>query len=157
LDLSSAAAGPGAIVYEQFGALHLYDLASGRTKTVRVRIEADFPELHPHTVRVSGALHDARVSPDGDRAVFEARGDLLVLDAASGKARNLTSSPGVRERAPAWSPDGKTVAYFSDESGEYALHLRAADGNRPIEKIALGRPPSFYYAPRWSPDGTKIA
>src|SRR5438876_796166 len=61
------------------------------------------------------------------------------------------------ERDPAWSPDGKRVAYFSDQSGEYGLHFRRADGGGAVEKIDLGRPPSFYYSPRWSPDGTKIA
>src|SRR5262249_14796127 len=64
---------------------------------------------------------------------------------------------GVMDRDPAWSPDGKTLAYFSDESGEYALHLRSADGTGDVEKISLGAPPSFYYSPRWSPAGTKIA
>ncbi len=61
------------------------------------------------------------------------------------------------ERSPAWSPDGKTLAYFSDESGEYGLHLRSAEGRGTVEKIDFGTPPSFYYSPSWSPDGTKIA
>ena len=42
--------------------------------------------------------------------------------------RNLTNTPGVMERDPAWSPDGKSVAYFSDESGEYALHIKPQNG-----------------------------
>src|SRR5262249_12520613 len=72
-------------------------------------------------------------------------------------ARNLTNTPGVMERDPAWSPDGKTIAYFSDESGEYALHLRAQNGMGEVKKISLGDPPGFYFSPRWSPDSTKIA
>jgi tricorn protease len=156
-DIASASAGPGAIVCEQFGSLRLVDLASGKTTEVKVRMAADFPELRPHTVRVSGALRSARLSPAGDRAVFQARGEILTVEAPSGRARNVTDSPGVMERDPAWSPDGKTLAYFSDEAGEYALHLRSADGSGPVEKIGLGEPPSFYYSPRWSPDGAKIA
>src|SRR5262249_39266581 len=72
-------------------------------------------------------------------------------------ARNLTNTPGVAERDPSWSPDGKRVAYLSDESGEYVLHIRDARGEGPVKKYTLGRAPSFYYAPRWSPDGKRIA
>jgi tricorn protease len=157
LDISSASAGPGAIVYEQFGALHLYDLASSRTQSVKVRVAADFPELHPHAVRAANALHNARLAPGGDRAAFDTWGEILIVDTLTGKSSNVTNSPGVRERDPAWSPDGKTLAYFSDASGEYALHLRSVDGSGTEETIDLGTPPSFYYSPRWSPDDKKIA
>jgi tricorn protease len=61
------------------------------------------------------------------------------------------------ERDPAWSPDGQSIAYFSDESGEYALHIRNQSGFGDVRKIALGNPPTFYYSPTWSPDSKKIA
>jgi hypothetical protein len=124
LDLKSASVGPGAIVYEQFGALHLYDLKSGKTKAVNVRISGDMPEVREHFVNVGKRLHNAHISPTGARAVFEARGEIITVPAEKGDARNLTNTTAVMERDPAWSPDGKTIAYFSDESGEYALHLR---------------------------------
>ena len=50
------------------------------------------------------------------------------MPAEKGDARNLTNSPGVHERNPAWSPDGKTIAYFSDEGGEYQLVLAPQNG-----------------------------
>src|SRR5262249_26203419 len=71
--------------------------------------------------------------------------------------RNLTRAPGVAERDPAWSPDGKTIAYFSDASGEYELHLRDQHGVKEPKTYKLGDAPSFYYSPTWSPDGKKIA
>ena len=71
--------------------------------------------------------------------------------------RNLTNTPGVAERNPSWSPDGKQIAYFSDESGEYALHVRAQNGMGDVRKIGLGAQPTFYYDPTWSPDSKKIA
>ncbi|MFX9011944.1 hypothetical protein ABTN18_19345, partial [Acinetobacter baumannii] len=65
-------------------------------------------------------------------------------------------SPGVADRYPAPSPDGGKVAWLSDESGEYALHIGTADGLGPVRKIALGATPSYFYQPRWSPDAKKI-
>jgi tricorn protease len=79
------------------------------------------------------------------------------VPAEKGNARNLTNTPGVAERYPAWSPNGKWVAYFSDESGEYALHLREQTGLGEVKKISLGEPPSYFYSPEWSPDSKKVA
>ena len=79
------------------------------------------------------------------------------MPAEKGDARNLTNTSGAAERYPAWSPDGRFIAYFSDESGEYALHLRDQTGLGEVKKINLGNPPSFFYSPVWSPDSKKIA
>jgi tricorn protease len=156
-DIKSASAGPGAIVYEQLGALHLFDLDSGKTQALEVRVAGDFPAARPHFVKVARQIRHAGLSPTGARAVFEAHGEILTVPAEKGDTRNLTSTPGVAERDPAWSPDGKQIAYFSDESGEYQLHLRAQHGRGTVKKYALGDPPSFYYGPTWSPNGKKIA
>jgi tricorn protease len=155
LDIKSAGAGPGAIAYEQFGSLHLLDLASGKEKPLDVRITADMPLIRPHFENVSKRIGAARLSPTGARAVFEAHGEILTVPADKGDVRNLTNTPGVAERDPSWSPDGKTIAYLSDESGEYALHLRSQNGMGEVRKISLE--PSFYYGPTWSPDSKKIA
>jgi tricorn protease len=157
-DFKSACAGPGAIVYEQFGALHLFDLASNQTKRLDVRVIGDFPEVRPHFQKVpAGSLSNAALSPSGARAVFQARSEIVSVPAEKGDLRNLTRTTNVAERDPAWSPDGKWIAYFSDESGEYALHLREQSGLGEARKINLGEPPSFFYSPRWSPDSKKIA
>lgn len=156
-DLKSASAGPDAIVYEQFGGLYLYDLAGGTSRRIPIRIAGDFPELRPRLVRVGARLRNAHISPTGARAVFEARGEILTLPAEKGDPRNLTNSTGVMDRDPAWSPDGRRIAWFSDESGEYQLHVAAQDGTGEVLKIALADKPTFYFSPRWSPDGKKIA
>ena len=157
-DIQSASAGPGAIVYDHFGALGLYDLASGQARHLDVTLAADLPQLRPRFEKVEPPqiLH-AGLSPSGKRVLFEAHGEILAVPAEKGDTRNLTRSPAVADRDPSWSPDGKWVAWFSDESGEYALHVRAPDGLGPVRKIALGEPPSFFYSPRWSPDSKKIA
>jgi tricorn protease len=157
LDIKSASAGPGVIAYEQFGTIHLYDLKSKKSQPVSVRVNADLLSVRPRYEKVGQRIASARISPGGARAVFEARGEIISVPAEKGDARNLTRSPGVMERDPAWSPDGKWIAYFSDESGEYALHLRNQTGMGEVRKISLGNPPSFFYTPVWSPDSKKLA
>jgi tricorn protease len=157
-DLKSAGAGPGGIVYEQLGSLHLYDLASGRTQPVPVTLALDMAQLRPHFEALgTKQIEHAALSPNGARALFEAHGDIFSAPAEKGDLRNLTRTPGVAERDPAWSPDGKWIAYFSDESGEYALYLKDPAGLLPARKLELGSPPSFFYEPVWSPDSQRIA
>jgi tricorn protease len=157
LDIKSASAGDGVIVYEQFGSLHTLDLGSGQTKKIPVRVAGDLPSVRPRFARVAQNLSNASLSPTGARALFEARGEIITVPAEKGDARNLTNTSGVAERDPAWSPDGKWIAYFSDESGEYALHLRRQTGMGEVKKISLGNAPSYYYSPVWSPDSKKLA
>jgi tricorn protease len=161
LDIKSAsttAGGSGdSIIYEQFGSLNVFDLKSGRSKPVNVTINADLLALRPKYEKVANRISDSAISPTGARAVFEARGEIISVPAEKGDARNLTNTPGVAERDPSWSPDGKWIAYFSDESGEYQLHLRDQKGMGEVKKINLGNPPSFFYNPTWSPDSKKIA
>jgi tricorn protease len=157
LDFKSASAGPDAIVYEQFGSIHLYDLKTSKAKAVNITVAGDLPEVRPHFEKVATKIWSADLSPTGTRAVFEARGEILTVPAEKGDIRNLTQTVGVNERSPAWSPDGKNIAYFSDESGEYALHVRSQSGTGDTRKIGLGTPGSFFYSPTWSPDSGKIA
>ena len=156
-DIKSASAGPDAIVYEQFGSIHLFDPATGKQHAVDIHVTGDFPAVRPHYVNVGDKIENANISPTGARAVFESHGEILTVPVEHGDVRNLTNTVGVAERDPAWSPDGKWIAYFSDESGEYALHLRPQDGLGEVRKINLGDPPSFFYSPTWSPDSKKIA
>jgi tricorn protease len=144
-------------VIEQFGAIWLYDLKSGDAHKVDIRIAGDLPQLRSHFVNVGNRISSADISPTGLRAVFGARGEILTVPADKGDIRNLTNSPGVDERSPAWSPDGMRIAYFSDESGEFALHIRNQNGQGETQKIDLGSPGSYFYFPTWSPDSKKIA
>jgi tricorn protease len=154
-DMANASAGADAIVYDQMGQIFLYDLTSGATHKVPITISAELPQVRPHFEHASTILH-AAISPTGKRALFETRGDILSAPVDKGDIRNLTHTPGVADRDPAWSPDGKWVGWLSDESGEYALYFRAPDGQGPTKKIALGDPPSYFYSPTWSPDSKKI-
>jgi len=157
LDIKSASAGPDGIVFERFGSLNLYDLKSGRTKKLNVTVNGDMLAIRPKFEKVGARIVNPAISPTGARAVFEARGEIITVPAEKGDARNLTNTTGAAERDPSWSPDGNWIAYFSDESGEYALHLRNQTGLGDVKKISLGDRPSFFYNPTWSPDSKKIA
>jgi len=79
------------------------------------------------------------------------------VPAEKGDFRNLTRSPAVQDRTPAWSPDGKTIAWFSDAPGEYTLFLQDQTGLGEIKKIPLGEPRAYFQSPAWAPDSKKIA
>ncbi len=152
----SASAGNNAIIYEQAGHLHTLDLRSGRSTRLVIGVAADLVETRPRYVKAARYTCDAALSPTGARAVFEYRGEIVTLPAEKGDARNLTNTTGAHERSPAWSPDGKSIAYFSDESGEYELHIRNQDGKGEPRRIKLDGA-GFYEDLRWSPDSQKLS
>jgi tricorn protease len=157
-DLKSFQSGPGGLVYEQFGSIHLVDTASNADKAVSIQIHGELANLLPHLASVPAEeIQNANLSPTGARAVFEAHGEIFTVPGEKGDTRNLTQTPGVAERNPAWSPDGKTIAYFSDASGEYQLYLHDQTGFKPPTVIDLGPDPSYFYGPTWSPDSKHIA
>ena len=152
----SASAGAGRIVFEQGGALHIYDVAKNQERRLSIGVATDLPELRERFAKGSQWIRGAAVSPTGARAVFEFRGEVVTVPGEKGDPRNLTGTPGVNERSPAWSPDGASIAYFSDESGEYELHVRNQEGRGDVKKFKLNGA-GYYGSPSFSPDSQKIA
>ncbi len=154
-DISIPSIGPEDIVFEAGGRLHLLDLKSEKLREVEIDVVTDLATLKPRMEKVGGLIQSAGISPSGKRAVFEARGDIFTVPAEHGYIRNLTQRSGSAEKFPAWSPDGKHIAYWSDKSGEYELLLRAADGSGE-EKMLTQLGKGFRYQLFWSPDSKKI-
>ncbi|MCA1615371.1 MAG: PDZ domain-containing protein [Acidobacteria bacterium] len=148
---------PGGVVFVRDGRIHLHDAAANQTRVVPVTAAPDAAELKPRTVNASRTIDWASPSHDGGRVAFSARGEVLILDADDGDVRNLTATTAAAERFPALSPDGKWLAYFSDESGEYLLHVRPADGAGAVKKISVEAKPTFYRELTWSPDSRRVA
>ncbi len=155
-DLSGSA---DTVIYEQAGYLHVYDPASDRHERLRIGVAADLTETRSRWVEGPENIRSASISPTGARAAFGYRGEVLTLPAKKGDARNLTRTPGVHERDPAWSPDGASIAFFSDQGGEYGLHVRDQESGD-VRRYELGGErggSGFYHGPEWSPDGERIS
>jgi len=154
-DVTFPSIGPNDLIFENGGKLYLLDLATEQTREVNIQVVTDLATLKPRLENAAGLLSHPGISPTGKRAVFSARGDIFTVPAEHGVVRNLTRTPGVAERHPTWSPDGKNIAYFSDKTGEYELTIRPADGSGQETTLTrLG--PGFRYTPWWSPDSRKI-
>jgi len=154
-DVRFPSIGPSDLVFENADRLYLLDLANERVREVKVQVVTDRATLKPRIENVAKLIRTPGISPTGKRALLEARGGIFSLPAEHGVIFDLTPSSGVARRFPAWSPDGKTVAYFSDRSGEYELTVRPADGSgdeRQVTKLGAG----FRYRIFWSPDNKKV-
>jgi tricorn protease len=149
--------GGGQIIYEQAGYLHLFDPKNAKSARLTIGVSADLVETRTRFVKGPRYIRNASLSPTGARAVFEFRGEIVTVPAEKGDPRNLTNTPAAHERSPSWSPDGKSIAYFSDESGEYELHIRSQDGKGEVRKYKMMDGAGFYEDPVWSPDSQKIA
>ncbi len=143
------------LIYEQAGYLFEHDKKSNSNKRIKVGIATDLLELRERYVSGSQYIRSAGVSPSASRVAIDFRGDIVTIPEKYGDVINLTQTTGVHEKYPKWSPDAKHLAYFSDESGEYELHIKNFE-NEDINKIKLNGA-GFYAYPYWSPDSKKIA
>ena len=154
-DIHFPSIGPDDIVFENGGRLYLLDLASEKYHEVKIDVVTDESTLLPHSESVSKLIQSFWLSPDGKRGVFEARGELFSVPAENGPVLDLTNTSGYAERFPSWSPDGKYIAYWGDESGEYELYVRDME-NGSVKKLS-SYGPGFRYQIYWSPDSKQMA
>ena len=152
LDICAAA---GTIIFEQAGYLHTLNADSPEPQRLRIGVPADLVETRPRFAKGAKYVRNLGISPSGARAVVEFRGEIVTVPAEKGDPRYLTTTTGTYERDPAWSPDGKTIAYFTDASGEYELALAPQDGKGKTRTIKL-QGTGFYFAPVWSRDSKKV-
>jgi tricorn protease len=148
--------GAGRFIYEQAGHLHLFDPESRKSTRLVIGVPGDLREVRPRFAKGFRYMRGASLSPSGARAVLEFRGEIVTVPAEKGDPRPLTNTPSIHERSPAWSPDGRSIAYFSDESGEYELHVGSQDGKGEPRKFKPGGA-GFYEPPVWSPDSRKLS
>src|SRR5690625_4199742 len=143
--------GDQAIAFENGGYIYIYDLEKDEVEKVSVQLAEDLSSGRNKQVDASKFISRYALSPDGKRAVFGARGDIFTIPEKSGVTRNLTQSSNAHDRNPHWSPDGKWIAYISDQSGEDELYIQAQDGSTPPTALTEGGG-SNKYQPNWRPD-----
>ncbi len=154
-DVHFPSLGPDDIVFEQGGKLYLFSLGTLQYKEVIINVVTDRTALKPKTEKAARYIQHAGISADGNRVLMEARGEIFSLPATEGFVKNLTMTPGIAERYPAWSPDGRHIAYWSDSTGEYELWMMETDGEYKAKKLtSYGA--GFRYALSWSPDSKKL-
>ena len=145
------------IVYECGGYVWKFDPATSRDERIPIHVVGDFKNTVPYFKNVRGNINSYVLSPSGARALFDARGDLFTAPAKFGEPRNLTQTPGVRERDATWSPDGKWITYMSDRNGdEYEIYVRPADGSGAERQVTSGSK-SWKFPAIWSPDSKMLA
>jgi len=148
--------GPDAIIFENGGFLYTFDFETRQPKKLTIYVSGERDQAMKHWVNASRHVTDFDIAPDGKRAVIAARGEVFTVPAKDGSIRNLTNSPGVREQKVAWSPNGQSIAYVSDRTGEDEIYIAPQDGLGAEEQITSGHK-GFMFQPAWSPDSSKIA
>lgn len=145
----------GQIVYENGGFLYVLDLKSGQSNKLKVDLRFDNPNLKPYFAQVKDDIHSFSISPSGKRAIFDARGDIFSVPAENGTTENLTNTQGVREIYPVWSPDGKYIAYYSDQTGEYELYLLENKKGATPRQLTFNSK-AWKYEAEWAPDSKTL-
>lgn len=154
-DIKYPSLGNDAIVFENAGYIYRFDLTAGKESKVSIQINDDFESGRGGLIDVSKNVSNFEIAPDGNRALFGARGEIFTVPAKYGNTRNLTNTSGVHERNSKWSPDGKWISYISDVSGEDEIWIRAQDGLGEPEQITKNAD-NYKYQPVWSPDSKKL-
>ncbi len=162
-DVDFPSLGDSGITFQQGGSLYVLDLPSEQLHKLEVRVPDDGVHTAPRFVdgkkfirEVDAAqINDFDLAPNGKRALLVVRGDLFSIPAEHGSTRNITQTPGVDEDHPAWSPDGKLVAYTTDATGEQQLAVRPAMGGE--ERVLTHFTEGFFYQPVWAPGGDRLA
>ena len=154
--VANISANSGKVIYEQAGYIYIHDPKTKQNGKIQINIGTDLLQMRPRFVSGDEYIRSGGISPSGARVVLDFRGDIVTVPAEKGDVDNLTETTGTHEKFPSWSPDGKQIAYFSDESGEYALHVRTTGDSKAITKIEL-EGAGFYANLHWSPDSKKLA
>jgi tricorn protease len=162
-DIDWPSLGDNGIVFQQGGTLYVVDLPSEQVHKLSVDVPDDGTQTNVRYVDASKFIQSADpaggtnfdVSPNGKRALLEARGDLFTLPAEHGNTRDLTQTSNAKKENPSWSPDGKWIAYVTDITGEDQIALRPSEGG--AEQIISDFKTGYFYRPIWSVDGSKLA
>ena len=154
-DVTRPSYGPEDIVFERNGLLYRLPLDNQEISTVNVELVEDASALRVKRRTVQDRLASASLSHDAKSVLMQARGELFLFDVDTSIIKPHGLGSASAERFPSLSPDGKKIAFMSDTSGEYQLHIRDMETGavRTLTNFEKG----YRYTPNWSPDGNHIA
>ena len=154
-DIKFPSLGKNAIVYENGGYIYKFDLATQQSEKVNIQFAEDMLTGRDAIISVDKNVTNYEIAPDGNRALFGARGDVFTIPQKHGVTRNLTNTSGVHERNSKWSPDGKWIAFISDKTGEDEIYIIVGNGSSdPIQITKNGE--TYKYQMLWSTDSKKL-
>lgn len=154
-DIKFPSIGKDMIVFENGGYIYKFDTKSKTYDKVNITIADDMDWARNEFKDASKQIRGADLSPNGERVVFSARGEVFNVPSKDGFTINLTQTSGVHERNATWSPDGKYIAYLSDASGEFEVYIQKPDRSEPAIQLTKGAD-TYIFDIRWSPDSKKI-
>ena len=154
-DIKFPSADKSDIVFENGGFIYKMDVKTRKPEKVRIFINDDYAAGRNVMKDASERITGVSPSPDGERVVMSARGDIFNLPVKEGVTRNLTGSSGVHERDGEWSPDGKYIAWISDATGEFEIWLQKSDGSEPPYQLTKNQK-TYIFSLDWAPDSKKI-
>lgn len=156
-DVKSPSLSDGRIVYQLGADLYLLDIRTSQTRRMTIDLTSDFDQMREKwETNPMGYLTSAHVSPDGDRVVMTARGEVFVAPRKPGRLVHVADDPAVRYRQAKFSPDGESLLAISDETGELEFWRLPADGIGQPEQLS-DNSAIFRFDPTPSPDGKWIA
>lgn len=154
-DIKFPSIGGNRIVFENGGYLYTFNILSQELKKLNIQIQDDFEDTRTRLISVAGNISAASPSPAGERIAISARGEIFHVATEEGLSYNLTQSSGAHDRDVQWSPDGKYIAWISDQSGEFEIWMQKPDGSEPAKQLTKNAD-TYYYGFQWSPDSKKI-
>lgn len=153
-DVKFANCGGGKIVFENAGYLYVLDPATKRSERIMIDLNSENNFAREQQRTVKDYLTGGSLAPDGSRIAISARGEVFDVPAKHGVIRNITHTPGVHERNASWSPDGKNIAFISDQTGETEIWMRPVGSDKAVQ---LTKDNDTYIRDfEWSPDGSQI-
>ena len=153
-DVKFANCGGGKIVFENGGYLYVLDPSTKRSEKITIYLNSENNFAREEQRKVGDNLRSGSLAPDGSRLVLSARGEVFDVPAKHGVTRNITHTPGVHERNASWSPDGKNIAYISDQTGETEIWVRPVDSDQ-ARQLTFDND-TYIRDFEWSPDGSQI-
>lgn len=154
-DIKFPSADAESIIFEKGGFLYVMDVNSRQPQKITVYINNDEPYARSEIKDVSKDVRSGDVSPNGERVIIAARGEIFSVPSEEGITYNFTQSPGIHERDVEWSPDGKHIAFISDKTGEFEIYIQKQDGSEPAKQLTRNAD-TYIFELSWSPDGKKI-